>query len=83
MESHPVKRAFLSIGVSPNDLERAARLEPSVLAVDKLDRLHGMIDLLLGASLSPSDIGQVLLAYPQVRESVVSTRATVPLLWAF
>eukprot|EP00198_Chlamydomonas_reinhardtii_P004588 XP_001693924.1 mitochondrial transcription termination factor [Chlamydomonas reinhardtii] len=65
LESHPVKRAFLSIGVSPNDLERAARLEPSVLAVDKLDRLHGMIDLLLGASLSPSDIGQVLLAYPQ------------------
>ncbi|GLC45778.1 hypothetical protein PLESTB_001157000 [Pleodorina starrii] len=64
LEAHPVRLAFLSVGVSADDLHRASRLEPALLNYTT-DRLHGIIDLLLNLGLSGSDIGKVLIAFPQ------------------
>ncbi|GIL73537.1 hypothetical protein Vretimale_5252 [Volvox reticuliferus] len=64
LEVHPVRRAFLSVGVSADDLTRASRLEPALLTYTT-DRLHDIIDLLLNLGLTGSDIGKVLIAFPQ------------------
>ncbi|GLI64647.1 hypothetical protein VaNZ11_007973 [Volvox africanus] len=64
LEVQPVRRAFLSVGVSADDLTRASRLEPALLNYTT-DRLHDIIDLLLNLGLTGSDIGKVLIAFPQ------------------
>lgn len=61
----PIRRAFLSIGVSNDDWNRATRLDQGIIDY-KPDRVYAMIDLLLDAGLTGSDIAQILLAYPQV-----------------
>ncbi|GFR49595.1 hypothetical protein Agub_g11664 [Astrephomene gubernaculifera] len=64
IEPHPVRRAFLSIGVPEDDLHRASCLEPALLEYTT-ERLYAMLDLLLNLGLTGSDIGKVLIAFPQ------------------
>ncbi len=70
----PIRRAFLSIGVSNDDWKRATRLDQGIVDY-KPDRVHAMVDLLLDAGLTGSDIAQILLAYPQVGLSDTRLRA--------
>ncbi|KXZ53346.1 hypothetical protein GPECTOR_7g1241 [Gonium pectorale] len=64
VESNPVRKAFLDIGVSSDDWNRASRLEPELLSYGT-ERVHGILELLLELGLTNRDIGTVLIAFPQ------------------
>ena len=71
-----MRRAFLSVGVSSEDLNRASRLEPAFLSYTS-DRLHAILDLLLNLGLTGSDVGKVLIAFPQVRPQAFPPKSSV------
>lgn len=82
LESHSVRRAFQSVGVTADDLNRASRLEPALLSYTT-DRLNGILDLLLGLGLTGSDVGKVLIAYPQVNPGAQHSALSIYLPIAF
>ncbi|PNH03552.1 hypothetical protein TSOC_010375 [Tetrabaena socialis] len=72
--SPATRRAFLSVGVNGDDLIRATRMEPKLLTYAP-ERVHAIVGLLLDLGLTGSDLGRVLLRYPQAFQLPLETHA--------